>query len=112
MNVTVTPSLVRGTARAPPSKSYTHRALLAAGYAEHARVLSPLDSADTRATARAVEAYGGDVTRDEDAFTVEGFDGRPETPEGRPQGASPSRRSKPRRYLPDSSSADIRTPRR
>ena len=80
MNVTVTPSLVRGTARAPPSKSYTHRALLAAGYAEHARVLNPLDSADTRATALAVEAYGGDVTRDEDAFAVEGFDGRPETP--------------------------------
>jgi 3-phosphoshikimate 1-carboxyvinyltransferase len=80
MNVTITPSLVRGTARAPPSKSYTHRALLAAGYAEHAGVLNPLDSADTRATARAVEAYGGDVTRDEDAFTVEGFDGRPETP--------------------------------
>ncbi|PSQ19979.1 3-phosphoshikimate 1-carboxyvinyltransferase [Halobacteriales archaeon QS_9_67_17] len=80
MNVTVTPSRVCGTARAPPSKSYTHRALLAAGHAERARVLNPLDSADTRATARAVEAYGGDVMRDEDAFTVEGFDGRPKTP--------------------------------
>ncbi|MFB6118591.1 3-phosphoshikimate 1-carboxyvinyltransferase [Halosegnis sp.] len=80
MNVTVTPSRVRGTARAPPSKSYTHRALLAAGYADGARVRAPLDSADTRATARAVEAFGGQVDRTDDAFVVDGFDGRPATP--------------------------------
>jgi 3-phosphoshikimate 1-carboxyvinyltransferase len=80
MNVTVSPSRVHGTVRAPPSKSYTHRALLAAGYAAGATVRDPLESADTRATARAVGAYGGAVEWADDAAAVEGFDGRPETP--------------------------------
>ncbi|WP_435194231.1 3-phosphoshikimate 1-carboxyvinyltransferase [Natronomonas sp. EA1] len=81
MDVTITPSRVRGTASAPPSKSYTHRAILAAGYATGARVYDALDSADTRATARAVEAFGGEVTREEAYLTVAGFGGHPETPD-------------------------------
>jgi 3-phosphoshikimate 1-carboxyvinyltransferase len=80
MNVTVSPSSVRGSVRAPPSKSYTHRALLAAGYASGATVRNPLQSADTRATARAVEAYGGAVEWADEAASVAGFDGRPEIP--------------------------------
>jgi 3-phosphoshikimate 1-carboxyvinyltransferase len=81
MDVTISPSTVSGTAQAPPSKSYTHRAILAAGYADGATVRSPLVSADTKATLRAVEAYGGDSDRSEaDAIDVSGFDGRPETP--------------------------------
>jgi len=75
MDAIVRESAVRGTARAPPSKSYTHRALLAAGYADGALVRSPLDSADTRATARAVERYGGSVER-------LGESGEPDDPEG------------------------------
>ncbi|MDB9279371.1 3-phosphoshikimate 1-carboxyvinyltransferase [Halorubrum ezzemoulense] len=92
MDVHVTRSTLRGTARAPPSKSYTHRALLAAGYSDGATVESPLVSADTRATARAVAAFGGSVARagdgsstaegepgltGADALSVEGFGGRP-----------------------------------
>ena len=42
MQATITPSRVSGRARAPPSKSYTHRALLAAGYADGALVRHPL----------------------------------------------------------------------
>ncbi len=82
MNVEISPSRVRGTAQAPPSKSYTHRAILAAGYASGATVTDPLVSADTRATMRAVEAYGGSVDRsDDDAeLAIEGFDGRPDVP--------------------------------
>ncbi|WP_058365471.1 3-phosphoshikimate 1-carboxyvinyltransferase [Haloparvum sedimenti] len=82
MDVHVTPSDVRGTVRAPPSKSYTHRAILAAGYSDGALVRSPLVSADTKATARAVERFGGDVTRDRerDTFDVAGFGGRPAVP--------------------------------
>jgi len=81
MDVTISTSTVDGTARAPPSKSYTHRAILAAGYADGALVRDPLDSADTRATARAVEAYGGTVAETDDGhFAVEGFDGRPAVP--------------------------------
>jgi len=82
MDVTLTPSSVSGRVRAPPSKSYTHRAILAAGYGEQATVRNPLVSADTRATMRAVEAYGGetDLSADESELSVEGFDGLPETP--------------------------------
>jgi 3-phosphoshikimate 1-carboxyvinyltransferase len=80
MDATISPSTVGGRARAPPSKSYTHRAILAAGYGRGATVYDPLVSADTRATMRAVEAYGGDVTLADDQLTVEGFDGRPEVP--------------------------------
>ncbi|MWG36170.1 3-phosphoshikimate 1-carboxyvinyltransferase [Halomarina oriensis] len=81
MDLRLSPSLLSGTARAPPSKSYTHRAILAAGYAAGATVERPLLSADTRATMRAVEAYGGTVTEDGDDRHVEGFDGRPDVPE-------------------------------
>ena len=83
MDITIAESTVEGTAQAPPSKSYTHRAVLAAGYADGAVVRDPLVSADTKATMRAVEAYGGSVSLAEDESTVEvtGFDGRPETPD-------------------------------
>ena len=81
MDATVRRSAVAGTARAPPSKSYTHRALLAAGYGGGARVVRPLVSADTRATSRAVEAFGGVVEADGDDLVVSGFDGRPAVPD-------------------------------
>ncbi|MFB6180187.1 MAG: 3-phosphoshikimate 1-carboxyvinyltransferase [Halorientalis sp.] len=82
MNVEISRSGVRGSAQAPPSKSYTHRAILAAGYADGAQVADPLVSADTRATMRAVEAYGGTVERihTETPLSVDGFDGRPSVP--------------------------------
>jgi len=106
MDVHVTTSTVRGTTRAPPSKSYTHRALLAAGYSDRATVRSPLVSADTRATARAVQAFGGRVSAadadgsatdtdsadahggsaepavpdDAETLAVDGFGGRPAVP--------------------------------
>ncbi|MEF8858590.1 MAG: 3-phosphoshikimate 1-carboxyvinyltransferase [Halolamina sp.] len=81
----VSRSQVAGSCRAPPSKSYTHRAILAAGYADSATVEGPLVSADTKATMRAVEAFGGSVDRlqleDDGTLPVDGFDGRPETPD-------------------------------
>ncbi|WP_256685012.1 3-phosphoshikimate 1-carboxyvinyltransferase [Halococcus qingdaonensis] len=83
MNADIGSSRVSGTVRAPPSKSYTHRAILAAGYGDGTtRIERPLVSADTRATARAVEAFGGRVeglADDSEHITVEGF-GHPETP--------------------------------
>ncbi|MCU4799609.1 3-phosphoshikimate 1-carboxyvinyltransferase [Halobacteria archaeon HArc-gm2] len=82
MNVRLSQSTVRGTAQAPPSKSYTHRAILAAGYADGALVHDPLVSADTKATMRAVTAYGGSVGLRDDSsvLDVAGFGGQPETP--------------------------------
>jgi 3-phosphoshikimate 1-carboxyvinyltransferase len=81
MDVHVSPSTVSGTARAPPSKSYTHRAILASGYADGALVQNPLVSADPRATMRAVEAFGCDVGSSDVVLEVDGFGGRPATPE-------------------------------
>jgi len=82
MNVRLSQSTVTGTAQAPPSKSYTHRAILAAGYADGALVHDPLVSADTKATMRAVTAYGGSVglRDDKSVLDVTGFGGQPETP--------------------------------
>ena len=81
MQATLSPSRVSGRARAPPSKSYTHRALLAAGYADGALVRHPLVSADTRATARAVDLFGGETTREDGDWDVSGFGGRPGVPD-------------------------------
>jgi 3-phosphoshikimate 1-carboxyvinyltransferase len=81
MDVSLSHSSVAGDARAPPSKSYTHRALLAAGYSAGAEVRDALVSADTRATMRAVEAFGGTVERDGGTVGVTGFDGRPAVPD-------------------------------
>jgi len=83
MDVDISAGRVAGRAQAPPSKSYTHRAVLAAGYGEGATIHSPLVSADTRATMRAVEALGGTVEHhpDEEAIEVEGFDGDPAVPD-------------------------------
>jgi len=82
MRVTVGPSTVAGRVQAPPSKSYTHRAILAAGCGDGAHIQDPLVSADTRATMRAVEAFGGSVTHDENAsvLDVDGFAARPDVP--------------------------------
>ncbi|MFB6304070.1 MAG: 3-phosphoshikimate 1-carboxyvinyltransferase [Haloferacaceae archaeon] len=81
MEVEISGSRVAGRARAPPSKSYTHRAILAAGYGDGATVRDALVSADTRATMLAVEAFGGSVERDGREVRVEGFDGRPAVPD-------------------------------
>ena len=85
MDVTIRPSTVSGTVQAPPSKSYTHRAILAAGYADGGRIRTPLVSDDTRATIRAVEAFGGTVEVDDDGanteLRVDGFHGTPDVPD-------------------------------
>ncbi len=80
MDVRLAPSRIHGSTHAPPSKSYTHRAILAAGYSAGATIRYPLDSADTAATARAVAAFGGATEKNPETMAVEGFDGRPQTP--------------------------------
>jgi 3-phosphoshikimate 1-carboxyvinyltransferase len=88
MDIIIPQSRVAGRVRAPPSKSYTHRAILAAGYSDEATVRDPLVSADTRATMRAVEAFGGtvdggadDIEDGSEQVAVTGFDGRPGVPD-------------------------------
>ncbi|OPY38509.1 MAG: 3-phosphoshikimate 1-carboxyvinyltransferase [Methanoregula sp. PtaU1.Bin051] len=67
---------VRCRFAAPPSKSYTHRALVIAALASGTSIIrNPLISEDTLLTARALEALGVPVRTALDTVTVEGRDG-------------------------------------
>jgi 3-phosphoshikimate 1-carboxyvinyltransferase len=58
----VYPSTVSGSVRAPPSKSYTHRALVVASLCKGPVVVkNPLVSDDTKATIDAIRAFGSSV---------------------------------------------------
>lgn len=81
MNVKVLQSTVRGKLDAPPSKSYTHRAITIASLATAARVKKPLISEDTCATVSACEAIGATISRVGDEFFIDGVQGNPQPPE-------------------------------
>jgi 3-phosphoshikimate 1-carboxyvinyltransferase len=69
--VRVPPGAVQGSAVAPPSKSYTHRALVAGHLASRTYVVdSPLDADDTRATGGAIRALGSRVSIARARWTV------------------------------------------
>jgi len=69
--VRVRPGPVSGTVAAPPSKSYTHRALVVGHLARRRfRIRRPLDSDDTRATASAVGRLGTVVSRHPHVWVV------------------------------------------
>lgn len=80
MDASVAGRRLQGTVRIPSSKSYTHRAVIGAALSSGTTIRRALVSADTRATIRAVEAFGATVDRDDDAFTVTGIEGRPSVP--------------------------------
>jgi 3-phosphoshikimate 1-carboxyvinyltransferase len=59
MDITIRTSSLDGSVRAPPSKSYTHRALFCAALAEgESQIHSPLRCDDTLATAQALSKLG------------------------------------------------------
>ena len=97
---------VDATFEAPPSKSYTHRALIAAALASgRSRIMAPLRAIDTEATARGLESLGVPVEWSSGEITVTGCGGTfPVSGEvtidcetsGRHCGCSPRRRSSPR----------------
>lgn len=63
---------VVGKVDVPPSKSYTHRAMLMSALSKGKCVISnPLDSFDTRATIDAVRAMGANVSIDGDNITID-----------------------------------------
>lgn len=76
--VRVRPGRVRGRVRAPPSKSYTHRALVVGHLSgQRFRVEHPLDADDTRRTAQAIARLGTPVSRAADRWTVDARTSRP-----------------------------------
>ncbi|MHC1686454.1 MAG: 3-phosphoshikimate 1-carboxyvinyltransferase [Methanothrix sp.] len=80
MIASVERSVLSGEVYAPPSKSYTHRAILITALGPGGTVLRPLISADTRATISASEAFGAKVDVGE-KVEIQGVNDRPRTPE-------------------------------
>ncbi|MEM2779419.1 MAG: 3-phosphoshikimate 1-carboxyvinyltransferase [Candidatus Bathyarchaeia archaeon] len=74
MNVTVKPvELLKGEVEAPPSKSYTHRMLVAALLSSGRTVIEkPLVSGDTLATLKAIKAFGADVEQKNSIWEIDG----------------------------------------
>ncbi len=81
MKLVIHRSDVNGTVNAPPSKSYTHRAIAIAALSKKAQVNNPLISEDTKATIRASEAFGAVIEAKKDSLFVKGFDGNLQTPD-------------------------------
>lgn len=67
----IRPGVARGSVRAPPSKSYTHRALVAAHLAHRPyRIVRPLAADDTDATRRGLDALGSRTIIGPQTWTV------------------------------------------
>lgn len=72
---------VRSTITAPPSKSYTHRALIIAALADgESKIIGQLDADDTRMTARALMQMGVRIDWGREAIIVHGTGGRLTSP--------------------------------
>jgi 3-phosphoshikimate 1-carboxyvinyltransferase len=81
MKAKVDKSILKGEVLAPPSKSYTHRAVVMASLAWQTIVNRPLLSADTTATIRACEALGAVILDMGDSLIVDGVEGKPSAPD-------------------------------
>lgn len=81
MKVTIQKSDIKGVVNAPPSKSYTHRAIAIAALSKKATINNPLISEDTKATIRASEAFGAEIVSKNDSLVVKGFDGKLRVPD-------------------------------
>ncbi|OGX31753.1 MAG: 3-phosphoshikimate 1-carboxyvinyltransferase [Omnitrophica WOR_2 bacterium RIFCSPLOWO2_12_FULL_46_30] len=76
-------SLLKGRLKAPPSKSYTIRALICAGLDAKVKIVNPLIAEDTRAAMRALEHLGARIKPGKNFLLVTGFAGFPSAKGGR-----------------------------
>ena len=74
-------SSIKGEVFAPPSKSYTHRAITLAALSEKTVVHRPLLSADTLATIQASRMFGASIEEKENDLLVRGMNGKPRVPD-------------------------------
>ena len=81
MKFVIQRSEIKGTVNAPPSKSYTHRAIAIAALSNKATINNPLISEDTRATIRASEAYGASFEHKKESLVIKGVVGKLKTPD-------------------------------
>ncbi len=74
MNITITPTKLKGCVTPPPSKSQAHRLIIAAALADGESVISNVDwSQDIEATLRCMEELGASFVRDGHTLTVRGM---------------------------------------
>lgn len=68
------PSAIEGSIRAPPSKSFSHRAIVLASLAEgNSVILNPLFSRDTDATVRVMRMFGAVIEKkDHNRYEIDG----------------------------------------
>lgn len=72
---------MQGTVLAPPSKSYTHRAIIMSAMADQTVIHHPLISADTIASIDACIALGAAIKKEKDSLVICGVKGKPAVPE-------------------------------
>ena len=71
MDIRIYPGKLKGTVKAPPSKSVAHRALICASLAEGRSVIRGISgSRDMDATIGCMRALGADIRREEGDITV------------------------------------------
>jgi len=79
MKIKIKPSILNGTIEIPPSKSYSHRAVIAAALAESGKK-STIDnlkfSVDITTTTDIMENWGAEIERFESALDIAGNDGK------------------------------------
>ncbi len=74
MDVKITPKTLSGVVNAPSSKSYSHRAIIAAALANGVSHISNVTpSNDITATCKAMEALGASITSNGSEYVVEGI---------------------------------------
>ncbi len=81
MRVSIDKSSVHGEVFAPPSKSYTHRAITLAALSKESLIRRPLLSADTLATVRACEMLGATIEKRDEDLRIRGVEGKPQVPD-------------------------------
>ena len=81
MDITITPTALKGIVTPPPSKSQAHRLLLAAALAQGESVISNVAlSQDIAATIRCLEELGAYIRMDGSTATVRGMAAGPMSP--------------------------------
>jgi 3-phosphoshikimate 1-carboxyvinyltransferase len=81
MRVSIGESSVHGEVFAPPSKSYTHRAITLGALSKESCIHRPLLSADTLATVRACEMLGASIEKKGEDLRIRGVEGKPHVPD-------------------------------
>ena len=70
MNVKITKSIPKGIISAPPSKSYTHRYLIASMFSNKGTIKNVLFSEDIKATLNCLEAFGVTYEKKDDSISI------------------------------------------